>query len=440
MSLPQAAALATVDSSAGRVGAMLERAAKLETALPGKTPIRPRRFEGVSYRYLGRISGLKTELRIAQERTWESQMATIAKGFPLRELVMDAPYSPRFEPWDHRQFDDRVLSNLESLSSGKRDWTALSSAIVASPATGHLKRLSAIYSHLLGELFEILERAEHLTELEEIEIDQIGISGSARAWTRFHGSIVRNLRRLRVGHNNWDRPYTGLPLLLQFTDGDCKLEELEMRDSSDAEEVADFLGRGGLDCAKLAKLALPLGGLGARGACALLTSDRFPELRHLDVSQNTLGVFVGKQLERAASFPKLHSLNLEQTQLTDDGIAALVNWRGFHHLRKLNLSRIEFNHASMRALVSSDAPNLRTLGLRNCNLHGSHVRELVRSRFVRSLWSLDLRGNSVDDAFIRALIETPFLDSLQCLLLDLPEQDPGYDRLKIRFGDHFMSH
>ena len=63
----------------------------------------------------------------------------------------------------------------------------------------------------------------------------------------------------------------------------------------------------------------------------------------------------------------------------------------------------------------------------------------MRSRFVRSLWNLDLRGNPVDDAFVRALIETPFLDALQCLLLDLPADSPDFDRLHARFGDRFQS-
>ncbi len=429
---PDAATLAKSDPVAASAARMLERAAHLESTLPAKPRVRPPQFDGVSYRYNGRIPGLKTELSIRREQTWEAQMATIAEGFPLRELVMDAPYSPRYEPWDHRRFDARVLSNLESLTSGKRALTALTSAIVASPATAHLKRLSAIHSHLLGELFEILERAEHLTQLEEIEIDQIGNSGSDRGFARFDESVVRNLRRLRVGHNNWDRPYRSLPLLLQFSAVECKLEELEMRDASDADVVAEYLCRGELACPGLAKLGLPLGGIGTRGTCDLLTSDRFPALRHLDVSENSLGEFVGKQLERTVEFPKLHSLNLEHTQLSDAGISALVNWKGYQGLRKLILSRIAFNHASIRALVSGDVPNLRTLSLRNCRLHGSHVRELVRSRFVRSLWSLDLRGNTVDDTFIRALIETPFLDALQCLLVDVPEDD---DRLRIRFGD-----
>ena len=52
---------------------------------------------------------------------------------------------------------------------------------------------------------------------------------------------------------------------------------------------------------------------------------------------------------------------------------------------------------------------------------------------------LDLRANFYDDAFIRALIETPFLDALQCLVLDVPEESPDYLRLKARFGDRFQS-
>ncbi len=437
--LPPAEKLAKVDVAAGRARAMLERAASLESLTKGKSREPLKQYYGASYRHAGRIRGLRTELKISMEQTWETHIGQIAAGFPLRELMVGIPQSRRVDPWDHGAFDTRVLSNLESLSSYNIPLTALTLAIVASPSLVHLKRLKTRYSHRQSDLFAILERAEHLVELAEIEIDRFAASGSIGTFTRFHGAIARNLRRLRVGYGHLDHPYPSLPLLLQFVGVECKLEELEISDSSDTEDGVAVLTRGEIDGSHLVKLAFPLGGLTARGACELMTSARFPKLRQLDISENVLGDLIGKRLERTASFPGLHSLDMSSAHLTADGIAALARWNGFNGLRKLELSGNGINHASMRCLISADAPNLRTLGLRDCNLHGSHIRELAQSRFVRSLWNLDLRGNEVDDAFTRALVETPFLDELQCLLLDLPDDDPGYDRLKARFGDRFQS-
>ena len=436
---PDANALAKENREAARAIGLLNRAAELEGAVDSKSPVSLRQIEGVSYRHSGRIRGLRNKLRISMEQTWEARISEIAAGFPLRDLWVDAKLGPRFEPWDHRQFDRRVLDNLESLTSEKASPSVLSLAILASPWLVHLKSLRRIRSDRQNEFFDILERAEHLAELEGIEIDQFAVSAPARPFNRFHENIVRNLSRLRVGFNNWGLPYNGLPLILQFSGANTKLEELEISNVTDADDIAGVLSRGGIDATNMISLGLISGELGARGACDLLTSNCLPALRHLDIGRNPIGELVGRRLERTESFLDLHSLALSDCQLARDGFASLTSWKGFGGLRKLDLSNNGCDHVSIQALVSSDTPNLRTLGLANCQLHGSHVRELVRSRFVRSLWNLDLRGNPVDDAFVRALIETPFLDALQCLLLDIPEGDPGHALLKTRFGERFQS-
>ncbi len=436
---PDAELVAKEDPEAAQAIKMLNRAEALEAAVKSKSPVPLRQIEGVSYRHSGRIRGLRNKLRVSLEQTWEVRISEIAAGLPLRDLWVDAKLGPRFEPWDHRRFDRRVLDNLEFLTSEKATPSVLSLAILASPWLVHLKSLKRIRSDRQNEFFDILERAEHLAELETIEIDQFAGSGPARTFNRFHENIVRNLRRFRVGFNNWGVPYNGLPLILQFSGAGTKLEELEISNIPDADDIAGVLSRGGIDATNVISLGLTSGELGARGACDLLTSNCLPALRHLDIGENPIGELVGRRLERTESFPDLHSLALRGCQLARDGFASLTNWKGFGGLRKLVLSDNGCDHASVQALISSDAPNLHTLGLANCNLHGSHVRELVRSRFVRSLWNLDLRGNFLDDAFIRALIETPFLDALQCLLVDVTDGDPGYDRLKTRFGDRFQS-
>ena len=185
---------------------------------------------------------------------------------------------------------------------------------------------------------------------------------------------------------------------------------------------------------------LELSGSRVPGRCAsdLLESADLPSLRRLVMRDNFLGDFVGRSLEKTVAFPPLLSLGLGHCQLSADGVAALTRWPGFGGLRKLELAYNAMNHRAIAALISADAPHLRTLGLGSCGLHGSHIRELVTSTFVRSLWTLDLRGNPLDESACRALVSSPFLDALQCLYLDLPEDEPNLPRMQERFGDRLQ--
>ena len=428
---PDPALIATHDPQAARAIQLLSRSTELEP-LTKTRPVMPLpEVNGAAYRYVGPVKGLRNGLRIKLAPTWYKRLSELRSRLPIRHVVTDIQEGRPDPARVPSPVEMDVLTHIESLTS----WHPvpdLALEILASPHSGHLRRVTLPYSNA-GDmrLNETLSRAEHLSELDELELGN---------FCRWHDCIplpsdrLRQLRRLSLGGGD---PYSFDPVLLQFAEAaNNRLEVLSLVNVAQTDAIALSLTFSTFP--QLVELNLGDSVLTGRGATDLLTGN-FPELRQLNVSNNRLVDFVGKTLEKTFQYPRLHSLDVSFCQFSPSAIASLTRWPGFAHLRKLVLNGNPLNHQALAALGSADAPNLRTLGLANCHLHGSHVRELVTSRFVRSLWLLDLRANFYDDAFVRALIETPFLDALQCLLLDVPEESPDYLRLKARFCDRFQS-
>ncbi len=435
-----AAKMAKGNPVAGRALSLLHRAAEVLPLAESHPVVELPHIHGTSFRHSGRIEGLRTELRISLKRTWEQRLPETARAIPIRGLRLKPAHGNGDGPWQADAIDGSILSGLESLTQKYRSSALPLAGVLSRTELTDLRRVT-LHGNPFGErIFDALAAGEHLGALEEIELKQIEHSNSTGFTPDLHPEIVRNLRRIHVELDSAHRLDSALPLILLFANRvETRLEELFLQFSSDGDICSELLSRGEIAASSLEKLALCGGNLTGRGACDLLTTGALPRLEHLDLGGNLLRDLVGKRLERSLDYPPLLSLAVAHSELSPDGISALVHWPGFRGLRKLDLSGNAFNHAVLAVLATCVAVQLRTLGLARCGLHGSHVRELVRSPFVRSLWTLDLRYNEVDDAFIRALVETPFLDELQCLLLDLPDDDPRYDRLKARFGDRFQS-
>jgi uncharacterized protein (TIGR02996 family) len=430
---PDAASVAVHDPPAARAIRLLIRATELE--LLAKTrPVMPLpEVNGASYRYVGPVKGFRTGLKISLAPTWYNRLAELRSCLPIRHLVTDIQQGRYAANRPLGTVEIAVLENIESLTSFHRSSLDLFGEILASPHTKQLRQLSIQHGLDTPGLLETLATREHLDGLEELELldvsDRIlGVSMGA-GW-------FQNLRKLRLAsQDDFHQITPAVDRLVEIASD--RLEELDLANLGDASEPT-FNRLAGL-FPRLTQLKLAGSGLTGRSIGDLMTSQNFPELRQLNVSNKRLVDFVGKTLEKTFHYPRLHSLDVSHCQLSPSAIASLVRWPGLAHLRKLVLAGNPLNHQAIAALGSADAPNLRTLSLLGCQLHGSHIRELVTSRFVRSLWLLELRANLIDDAFVRALIETPFLDALQCLLLDVPEESPDYLRLKARFGDRFHS-
>ena len=429
---PDANLVAKEDSAAAQAIRMQNRAEELYMNL---CHINPRHIvAGVKIEYSSPICGIRDTLRISNALAWDEHLIALASKFPIRHLVAEPKIDLSESRPLTRPIDVRVLSHLDSIASTQSSDNKLFCELLASPHVTNLRRIVIRQELVASGLLTALENATRADRIEELELQGFGNTPGELTFRpeRFH-----SLRRLTlIGGGRVRQEFA--PVIAGFADGsNHRIEELRLGKMPDGGGIASLLCREGF-LPRLEVLQLSGSRLTGREICDLLTTNSLPQLSHLDLSQNKLDHFSGRILEKATSFPNLHILSLG-SRLPPDGFASIVKWPRFNRLRKLILDENPMNHDAIAALGSADTPNLRTLGLANCKLHGSHVRELVRSRFVRSLWNLDLRGNPVDDAFIRALIETPFLDAIQCLLLDIPEDDPGHALLKTRFGERFQS-
>ncbi len=437
---PDPAVVAPHDSQAARAIRLLSRATELEPLAKTRLVMSLPEVNGAAYRYMGPVKGLRTLLRISLAPTWCKRLNELRSHLPIRHLVTDIQQGRYAANRQLGTVEIAVLENIESLTSYRRSSLDLFGEILASPHTKQLRQLSIQHGLDIPGLLETLATREHLDGLEELELLDVSdrVLGVPIRAGRF-----QNLRKLRLASQ--DNVHQVTPAVDQLVKiASDRLEELEVANLGDGDagpfresRLAALFPR--LVQLKLVGTVLTGSLLTGRSAGDLLTSQNFPELRQLNVNGNRLGDFIGKTLEKTSTYPKLLSLDVSFCQLTPSAIASLVRWPGFAYLRKWVLAGNPLNHQAIEAIGSADAPNLRTLSLVNCHLHGSHIRALMASTVVRSLWLLDLRSNLVDDAFVRALIETPFLDALQCLVLDVPEESPDYLRLKARFGDRFQS-
>ena len=429
---PNAKQMTAESDDAARAIQLLNRSADLELITKDKPLMPLPEFSGAMYHFSNRVHGIKQCLRMTSLSTWENHLSDIRKHFPIRDLILD-PYTGSYQQGDGvSDVESELFSQIESLSSEMYHSTTSLRSILGWRKLHRLRRFSCKNANANSTLIEALSNADHLPELESLQLDCPSYSSSAF----LNVERFPKLQQLSLWSFDTGSLFATMSRVLEFTDN-C-LRELDLQGLTDHDDNIQLRWLDGNRIPKLARLVL--GGMLARSTVGqILSSGQFPELRHLHIFGHFSGDFVGRVLEKARSHPMLDSLTLGQSGLERGAVGSLVRWPGFVNLRKLELEGSRLNHEAIAALGSADAPHLRTLGLANCNLHGSHVRELTQSRFVRSLWNLDLHGNEVDDAFIRALVETPFLDELQCLLIDLPEDDPGYARLKARFGDRFQS-
>ncbi|HEY3967373.1 MAG TPA: hypothetical protein VGM05_22625 [Planctomycetaceae bacterium] len=118
-------------------------------------------------------------------------------------------------------------------------------------------------------------------------------------------------------------------------------------------------------------------------------------------------------LRLIASGPRVISLTLDGTRITDAGLSHL---RGMAHLRTLSLAATEISDAGAQML--KDVPSLRHLDLRRTRLTNSSLAPLVA---LRQLELLNLSGTLVDGAGLTCLSKLPNLKAL--ILDDLPLND-----------------
>ncbi|HZV05496.1 MAG TPA: TIGR02996 domain-containing protein [Gemmataceae bacterium] len=196
---------------------------------------------------------------------------------------------------------------------------------------------------------------------------------------------------------------------------------------------------------RLTALVLNRNAINAPGVRALVQSSLFPKLRLLDLSWNQgIGNTTARLLAQTDRANRLQVLNMNETNLSAEGLRQLFETPNLPHLVKLEASRMtpHWNPdvapyrglsplklpAQLRCLNLSNShlpaipdlfdsvlPNLRSLNLRGVNAIEQQIESLLSSPSLSSLTSLDLGHINLGSAGARLLADSPYLVSLRHL-------------------------
>lgn len=124
---------------------------------------------------------------------------------------------------------------------------------------------------------------------------------------------------------------------------------------------------------------------------------------------------------------------LEGNAFGDEGAALLARWETIAQVEVLNLAAIGLGPSGLRALLSSPARPVE-LYLDENPLYDEGIHLLAGSPFVSMVHHLSVGCTGIDSAGVQALLESPFLATLQVLELaqtELLEED--WQLLRTRF-------
>lgn len=194
-------------------------------------------------------------------------------------------------------------------------------ALAQSENMASIKKLRLSACHLTGVGVDALAKSPHIHQLQ-----RLGLGGN-----RIAGYSIA-----RLVQTPWAKQLQSLSLWYNKGSGD-----------------AGAIAIGEAAFPELEYLALYLNGLGPEGGYAILHSFGLPQLARLDLSANAIGDGALEGLHDS-SLPALRELNLNNTNLTVDGLNHLLSWTGIANLKRLNLSDNPLGLLGARMLVACE--------------------------------------------------------------------------------------
>jgi uncharacterized protein (TIGR02996 family) len=169
--------------------------------------------------------------------------------------------------------------------------------------------------------------------------------------------------------------------------------------------------------ANLTSLNLSEAGLGIQGMEAIVGAG-LTRLKHLDLSDNYLGVPVGAFTEGEPPF-RLESLDLGSTGQDADDVRRLADWPGAADLRDLRLDNNNLRVTASEALAESPhLARLERLSLKSNRVGVRGMRALASSPHLAGLQALDVGAASIGVGGLRALAESTTWRRLEELRLN----------------------
>ncbi|MGF1579770.1 MAG: TIGR02996 domain-containing protein [Gemmataceae bacterium] len=284
----------------------------------------------------------------------------------------------------------RVL-NLPKCSLGPEGFQRL----VLSPHLGHLTTLGVPHNSIGNTGVAALLRAPSLTNLEELDLSESG------SWSRYAEDPIMDtagvkalvawkgmpkLRSLKLSGNNVKREGVQALLRSPNTRG---LRKLYLRDNDLDGQVMQEFGSAHQDL----------------------------RLDVLDLGENWLQTLGMADLRRANCLAELKVLEIDRCEMDLSAAHELAKAPFLDSLRKLNVNENSFGPDGLMVLLEASPRHLHTLQLDNNNLGDEGLGRLGLSPSSNTLLKLDLSTNQVKAPGTKALASSKHLQNLMCLRL-----------------------
>jgi uncharacterized protein (TIGR02996 family) len=163
-----------------------------------------------------------------------------------------------------------------------------------------------------------------------------------------------------------------------------------------------------LDRGVIEEVAIDRPGVLPQNAARLFAAAPF--LRKLRFEQGHLDPAA---LAKVKQLTQIEELDLHRTELTAEGLRALLRSRYLTGLKTLGIGGNTVGHAGVHELTAwAGLTRLDTLDLAACNVGPEAVAELVGSANVANLKCLRVGGNALDTVAVGAVVGSPHLRSL----------------------------
>lgn len=167
--------------------------------------------------------------------------------------------------------------------------------------------------------------------------------------------------------------------------------------------------------------------IGEVGAAAVGGSPYFGKLRRLELAHNRVGAGGAAALAGSPRLPALERLGLADNRIGGPDLPALGGAAGLGRVPALDLTGNGLDPAGVRAVLAGDPGRLAELDLSHNPFGEAGAVAVADSPAAAGLRSLRLAGCDIPDAGVRALAGSPHLDRLTAIDLgNNPVGDPGF--------------
>jgi Ran GTPase-activating protein (RanGAP) involved in mRNA processing and transport len=290
------------------------------------------------------------------------------------------------------------------------------SRLISSSAMRGVRELDLRDNALVPEHLDILKRAQHLTQLESIDLSG-NHPDAACMRDMLNAPWVGKLRALEL--RACELGPEGVEVICE-SDAAPRLERLNLLGNRIGSEGARALART-KRLSSLTSLNLVLNRLGDAGVELLTGASWLSHVTSLDLAYDEIGGEGARQLVANPVDSRLLSLDLANNSIGPEGAQALATASELHNLRRLDLSFNRLGDEGGQAFANAcQLPALRSLNMGFDELSDLTARAVANNNSLKMLDELWLEGNRIGDAGAQRLVSA--LSSIR--VLDLRQNRP----------------